>query len=298
MESEHSAERDQLLLRALGWNDDEAPGYDSEMHCEAMGYLRSLEQEHLDALPLTVENTRALLTEWGHDPVNEGWELAGLYELHRLPREIIEAHAEGILSHLDNVVDDQYGWHENYPALWESVVQPLARICPRALQGFVEKTMLPRLIEAADDYAQEAEGKDPRPSLFQDSLLDTCAQLGGIALAGKDGAAVLAPVAERLRAVVEKAWADFERQGMYMELVRGLRVAIKSPDGVAAAMGKSEGNKDSEDHAQPENDVVKKPYCEKTVRVRDPETRRTTERPEKKARAGDCEDPFAAGDGY
>ena len=55
------------------------------MHYEAYEYFRGLDQEQLNALLLTVENTHALLTEWGHDPVNDGWLFAGLNKLARLP---------------------------------------------------------------------------------------------------------------------------------------------------------------------------------------------------------------------
>ena len=114
-------------------------------------------------------------------------------------------------------------------------------------------------------------------------------------MAGEDGVAVLAPIAERLRAVVEKAWADLERQDMYMDRVGALREAVKSSE-KAAAMGKSE-DKDSEDSHKLPEDAAKKPCNKKTVR--ESETRRTPEeRPKKKARAEDCEDSFAADDGY
>jgi hypothetical protein len=180
---------------------------------------------------LTTANTKALLTEWGSDPVNDNSEFVGLWHLSKLPAPVVAFHAEGILTHVDAVLDGTYGWHEKYTYLWECVVTFLAPTYPRVVAAFVSETMLPRLQAASVDYAERclaaAARGDMRPSMFQDELLDSSARLGEIALRN---AAVLAPHATELREIVRAHWEDLTREGYYEDRIQALRNAVDAPN--------------------------------------------------------------------
>lgn len=200
---------------------------------EVMEKLQELDAEALERV-LTVDNTKNLLTVWGSDPVNDYSELTGLWMLRQIPQSIVQAHAEGILSHLYDIVDDHYGHHENYPDLWGAVVDAMAVACPDALAKFVGETLVPRLKEAATSYKEEAgEAGARRPSLFQTDLLDTTAMLGQIA---KSKASVLTSVAAEVLAVVDDSWADLTREDFYRENLEALRAGL-----VAISVGSGRG---------------------------------------------------------
>ena len=175
--------------------DAENPDY------EAMEELESMDDQTLLRV-LTPENTKKLLTVWGNDPVNDFSELSGLCMLSRIPTSIVQFHGMSILKHLDDVVDDKYGWHENYVELWAVAVQAVAEKCAGVLEQFVEGTLVPRLKEEAHQYNNNAgdENGNNRPSLFQTTLLDTAAQLGEIALAKP---ALLTSTADKLLPIVQ-----------------------------------------------------------------------------------------------
>ena len=225
LNKECKGQKAQALLAIL-----DKPTLEFEGREELQGLLSEFDPQVLARL-LTNANTKALLTEWGSDPVNDNGEFVGLYHLARLPAPVVAFHAEGILKHVDDVLDGTYGWHENYPYLWEAVAEHFAAALPNVLTAFISDTMLPRLKAASADYAEQVEAAEAggsdnhqrRPSLFQHELLDSSARLGEVA---RHNPAVLAAHAAELREIVLAHWEDLTREGYYEDQINELRNAV------------------------------------------------------------------------
>ena len=186
--------------------------------------------EATKARVLTIDNTRALLTEWGNDPVNDH---GGVAALSTIPPPLVRVHAAGILKHYDDVCGDQYGWHENFCDLWQSGVEAVIAVDPEAVATFVEHTLPPRLEDAATDFAEQCNPGQEPPSLFQEPLLDTAAMLREIAALDPR---LLAPSARRLAAALHPHWKALLRTPGYpaagcgsLEDLRGVLGNLTAP---------------------------------------------------------------------
>jgi hypothetical protein len=233
-------------------------GPDADDFFETMEMLDELpdaEKSEIISNIATIENTEAMLTTWGSDPVNDPTDFRGISLLNELPKEIVAHHAEAMLKHIDSDVceDEKYGFHESYHYLWQQCVAGVVQKCPDQLAAYIKDTMIPRLqageegeskvdAEGVDKVDEEGEDSDvcevagesevdeeggAKPSIEQDDMIYLEAvRLGVIA---EEGPGLLAIHSEQLKKKFGEHWSDIMKvkARLYTSALEALAKAVK-----------------------------------------------------------------------